>query len=92
MCVCVYLSREVEGGGLWNRAVHLPEHLAQLRHHGGEVVEQRLDGLFEDGAHRLEEDTRSQRVIVVVVLDLPELTASCGSGRRTNSPPPPESR
>lgn len=48
-----YLPREVDGRGLGDGAVHLAQHLAQLRDHGGEVVEQGLHGLLEDGADRL---------------------------------------
>lgn len=57
--VCVYLSCEVEGWRLGNRTVHLPKHLAQLRHHGSKVVEQSLHRLLKDGAHRLRDDMRS---------------------------------
>lgn len=64
-----YLSREVEGGGLGNRTVHLAEHLAELRHHGGEVVEQRLHRLLEDGAHRLKGRRDQRRLENIVISD-----------------------
>lgn len=57
--LCVYLSCEVEGWGLGNGTVHLPEHLTELRHHGSKVVEKSLHWLLKNGTHRLRDNMRS---------------------------------
>lgn len=48
-----HLSSEVKSGGLGDGAVHPPQHLTQLWHHGGKVIQQRLNRLLKDSAHRL---------------------------------------
>ena len=56
----VYLSCEIQGGGLGNCTVHLPKHLTELRHHGSKVMEQSLHRLLKDGTHSLRNNnTRS---------------------------------
>lgn len=47
------LSGEVKSRGLGNSAVHPTQHLTELRHHGGKVIQQCLNRLLKDGTHRL---------------------------------------
>lgn len=48
-----YLPGEFNGRDLGYGAVHLPQHLTQLRHHGGKIIQEGLHRLLKYGTDRL---------------------------------------
>lgn len=52
------LSSEVKSRGLGDGAVHPTQHLTQLWHHGGKVIQQGLNGLLKDSAYRLGKEAK----------------------------------
>ncbi len=49
-----YLSCQVQSWGLWEGTVNLPQHPAQLGHHGPEIIEEGSNRLIKYAAHCLE--------------------------------------
>lgn len=65
LCVLrgAYLACQVQSRGLWERAVDLPQHPAQLGHHGPKVMQERSDGLLEHPANSLAGNGREGRAV-----------------------------
>lgn len=53
LIAALYLPGEVDGRSLGDGAVHLSQHLTQLRHHGGKIIQEGLHRFLKDGTDRL---------------------------------------